>query len=228
MNTSNPVHASSEKTVSRIANLIILDRSGSMDSIRRQAIDGVNETLGTIRSAQRTTGLRHTVTLCSFCACEMRDTYVDIPAEEARNFTPDDYVPCCCTPLYDAIGRCCTQLKTRLGADAATTAVSVTIITDGYENASREWTEASVGSLIKSLQAEGWLFAYIGANQDTAKVSYNLNIRNHCSFTADADGTAAMFARERASREKWARNFEAPVSCADLSSINGDYFDVTD
>ena len=223
MKTSNS--DSSKKAVSRIANLIILDRSGSMGSIRRQTIDGVNETLGAIRSAQRTTGVPQTITLCSFCSCEMRDTYVDTPVDEARNFTPDDYVPCCCTPLYDAIGRCCTQLKTRIGADAATTAVSVTIITDGYENASREWTGASVASLIKSLQSEGWLFAYIGANQDTAQVSYNLNIKNHCSFEADAEGTEAMFAKERSSRMKWASKVSCHMPCSDLSSINEEYFE---
>lgn len=216
--------ASSEKTVSRIANLIILDRSGSMDSIRHQAIDGVNETLGSIRSAQRNTGVPQTITLCSFCSCEMRDTYVDTPIDEARNFTAEDYVPCCCTPLYDAIGRCCTQLKTRLGAEASSTAVSVTIITDGYENASREWTGNSVASLIKSLQAEGWLFAYIGANQDTAQVSYELNIKNHCSFEADAEGTAEMFAKERRSRSRWASKVSCQIPCSDLSSINDDYF----
>ena len=38
--------------ITPVYNLVILDKSGSMESIRKEAIDGYNETLGAIRAAQ--------------------------------------------------------------------------------------------------------------------------------------------------------------------------------
>ena len=47
----------------QVFNLVILDKSGSMESIRKEAIDGYNETLGAIRAAQ----LKHMDTQTTMC-----------------------------------------------------------------------------------------------------------------------------------------------------------------
>lgn len=203
-------------------NLIILDRSGSMSSIRNQAIGGVNETFDTIRRLQKTTEVKQFVSFTSFCSCSMHNTYDCVPIDEVSHITPTDYSPCCCTPLYDAIGQCCMRLKQHL-ASRQDCAVSVTIITDGYENASKEWSAASIRSLIEMLKKEGWLFAYIGANQDLAEVTFNLSIENTLSFAANESGTAEMFKKERRSRERW-MNRLTQDDCAPCRCMNG-YFD---
>ena len=60
----------------KVFNVIILDKSGSMSSIARQAVDGVNETIGSIRSAQeKNPDQEHIVTLVAFCGCEMKAMY---------------------------------------------------------------------------------------------------------------------------------------------------------
>ena len=57
----------------KVYNVIILDKSGSMSSIARQAIDGVNETIGSIKRAQeKNSDQQHLVTLVAFCGCEQR------------------------------------------------------------------------------------------------------------------------------------------------------------
>ncbi len=207
----------------KVYNLIILDRSGSMESIREATVAGINQTLDSIRKAADT-GLTQLVTIMPFCGCSMDDICHNAPIGRVTNLTSADFRPCCMTPLYDAIGRACTRLRKEIDGDHDS-AVSVTIITDGYENASREWDGHSVRSLIESLRAKGWMFAYIGANQDTAKVSFELSITNHMSFKANPADTKAMFARESKARTAWMgriRNVDTPDG---LAACNDNYFD---
>lgn len=64
----------------KIHNVIILDRSGSMESIRRQAVSGVNETVQAIRHAQEKDPMqKNTLTLVAFCSCSMQTIYDDAP-----------------------------------------------------------------------------------------------------------------------------------------------------
>ena len=55
----------------KVFNLIILDKSGSMSTIADAAIAGFNETVGGIRSAQKQFAdtQEHYVSLLPFCAC---------------------------------------------------------------------------------------------------------------------------------------------------------------
>jgi hypothetical protein len=209
--------------ITQTHNLIILDRSGSMTSIQRQAIAGVNETIGTIRCMSRKTDMRQLVTLTSFCSCSMIDHYLNDDVVNVKPITDKDYQPCCCTPLYDAIGMCCTRLERQIG-ERNDVAVSVTIITDGYENNSKEWHEASVKALIERLKEKGWLFAYIGANQNMMDVRYRMSIDNTMAFEATPDGTRRMFNEERSSRMAWHEKVSHCCSIQECKEVNDDYF----
>jgi hypothetical protein len=167
--------------------------------------------------------MRQLVTLTSFCSCKLLDHYINADVMHVRKLTSKDYSPCCCTPLYDAIGRCCTRLDNQIG-ERNDVAVSVTIITDGYENASREWSASAVRKLIERLKAKGWLFAYIGANQNLEEVKYSLSINNTLPFVADEEGTIAMFEQERNSRREWANSVKCCESTQECGAVNLDYF----
>ena len=122
----------------KVFNVIILDKSGSMSSIARQAVDGVNETIGSIRSAQeKNPDQEHIVTLVAFCGCEMKAIYDNVPVSKVKTLTDKDYRPCCMTPLYDAVGTTITRVHALKSMNSESLAL-VTIITDGYENASHE------------------------------------------------------------------------------------------
>ncbi len=191
------------KNESVIHNVIILDKSGSMDSIRTQAVGGVNETLGTIRAQQKANpDTAQLVTIVAFCSCEMTKIVDSKPISQVKNLNLDDYQPCCCTPLYDAVGT--TIVKThRLVEGNSSASVSVTIITDGYENDSHEFDFPTASRLIAQYKKEGWLFAYIGADHDVEAVAYSLHIDNALCFAKTAEGTRDMFERERNSRKAW-------------------------
>ena len=165
----------------KIYNVIILDKSGSMSTIAKQAVDGVNETLGGIRSSQLKDPTQDNyVTLVAFCGCELRTIYDNTPIAEVRDITPNDYRPCCMTPLYDAVGTTITRLHPIVTDNKG--AAAVTIITDGYENASHEYSGKAIKDLIERYKNEGWMFAYIGADHDVEAVAAQMSIDNTLVF----------------------------------------------
>lgn len=197
-------------------NVVILDKSGSMSSIRKQAIDGVNETFGSIRSSQKKhPDMKQLVTLVAFCGCEQKVIYENTPIDEVKDITQNDYQPCCMTPLYDTIGNVCSRLHNKVKGDA-TASVAVTIITDGYENASREFSGKAIKALIEAYKEDGWMFAYIGADHDVEAVAFSLAIDNHMSFDKTETGTTQMFAKMSSSLNNYISAVEeASISCDD-------------
>lgn len=186
----------------RIFNLLILDESGSMSSIEKQAVDSVNETLQSVRAAQKKYEAEqdHFVSFVTFNSDGIKTVLDCVEAQKAEDITPAQFNPACCTPLYDAIGQSVNVLKKSV---AENDKVLVTIITDGYENASKEYNQASVKVLTEKLGKEGWTFAYIGANQDAMAVSHSMGIKNAMNFEASVCGTMAMSAKLTSSRERW-------------------------
>ena len=185
------------QTKTRIYNLIILDKSGSMQSIRRAAFDGCNEVLGGIKAAaeQHADTQEHFVSLMLFDTESMPYILDMVPAQELSLMTPDQFVPCACTPLLDAIGTSLTRLYAEVKKHERAIA-SVTIITDGYENASKEFTYKQIHQLIGQLkEEEGWNFAFMGANQDVTQVSIDLNIdvQNARAFEFSSEGATEAF-----------------------------------
>ena len=212
----------------KIYNLVILDASGSMHSIYTQALSGVNETLATIRMAQEEhPELQQYVTLASFSAGEhfLNRIYSALPIAEARNITREDYPLLGCTALYDAMGTCISELQQKVTHEDR---VLVTIITDGYENASRTWSGKQIKSLVQELRQMGWTFTYIGADQDVEKVAKTIGVQNSLRFSANAEETKVMFAKERKCRNKFYDTMSMFLAeaapCATLEESD-DYFD---
>ena len=173
----------------RIFNLIIIDESGSMCSIKKEAIDSVNETIQTIRSAQKKhEGQEHFVSLVTFND-DVKTVYDCVNVDDVKELDADTYRPDCCTALYDAMGVSLNALRRNVTDNDN---VLVTIVTDGYENASREYNGKSIKALVDELKAKGWVFAYIGANQDVEKVAASMSITNTMCFDTTSEGTVAM------------------------------------
>ena len=104
-------------------------------------------------------------------------------------------------------------------ADQTDYNVLVTILTDGEENASKEYNGRTIKQLIEDLKAKGWTFTYIGANQDVEKVGATLSITNTLSFQANEADMQQMFAKEKRAR----MNYSAKLSRNEQVSEN--YYD---
>ena len=188
----------------QVYNLVILDKSGSMESIKKEAIDGYNETLGAIRAAQlkHIDSQEHFVSLAAFCDCGIQMIYDKTPIKDAEKLTDKQYEPCCCTPLFDAIGKTVKKLKADV-KDVEDAAVLVTIITDGYENSSKEWTGPAIKKLIDECKEEGWMFSFIGAGEDVVKVATTISVTNTVVWEKTTKGTAEMFENENAAQGRF-------------------------
>ena len=111
---------------------MVVDESGSMEIIRKQALVGINETLETIRKMQKAhSELEQRVTLITFDSTHKNMVYDNVPADDARSLSMRDYRPCGGTPLYDAIGMGIAKINAQA---AEGDNVLVTIVTDGEEN----------------------------------------------------------------------------------------------
>ena len=185
----------------KVFNVIILDRSGSMECIRQAAVDGFNETLAGIKKAQEKFAdtQDHFVSLVTFCSCETKHVYDKTPVAEAKPLNIEDFQPCCSTPLYDAMGFTLTAMHKQI-KDIEDVAVVVTIITDGYENASKEYNGSSIKALVETLRKEGWTFTYMGANQDSMEVAMSMSIRNARNFDYSSEGTRTSMRKDTTTR----------------------------
>lgn len=226
-----------KNTKTQVFNVIILDRSGSMQSIRDAAIDSFNETLAGIRKAQERFAdtQQHFVSLLTFCECEKNYIYDKAPVAETRPLTRDDYRPCCSTPLYDAMGFTLTSMRNYV-SKIEDHLVVVTIITDGHENASKEYTGSAVKKLVEELKGEGWTFTYMGANQNAVEIAFTLSIRNSRNFAATNDGIHNIMAKDSSTRmnlfsrlaQLKQNEFESDAAPMTLSERNACYSSMAD
>lgn len=196
-----------EKT--KVHNLIIIDASGSMSAIYQAALMGLNETIDTIQQAKEAApGVEQRVSLLSFNSggIPLHYVYDNVGADEAHHLGEKDYMTRGNTALYDAIGESASRLESQVAEGEK---VLVTIITDGMENSSKEWTRNSVKALVERLSQKGWVFTYIGANQSAEEVSASMSIKNSMNWNSTLEGTAQMFRQEAKSRAQFYMNLEA-------------------
>lgn len=162
---------------------IILDRSGSMSSVRDATISGFNEFVLGQKSAAGTANL----TLIQFDSENSQEVVFDRAINEIPKLTAEQFVPRGGTPLHDAMGRAITELGAKIlrtpEAERPGKVVIVTM-TDGQENASREYESKKIAAMIKHQQdVYKWQFLFLGANQDAILTGERLGIHAMNSVT---------------------------------------------
>jgi hypothetical protein len=157
--------------------IIILDESGSMESCKTDTISGVNLFLN---NQKRISGEAN-VTLVKFS-----DYYKiindSIPLDKIVYLDEKNYTPANMTALLDAVGKTINSIGKRLAdtpeADRPEKVIFA-VITDGYENASHEFSRKHVFDMV-SLQKEkySWEFIFLGADIDAwgAEIGITMNI----------------------------------------------------
>jgi len=165
---------------------LVLDETGSMESVRDQTISGYNEYLATLKKQGNTV-----FTLVKFDSTKVETVHDAVPIKDVPELTMDTYVPGQMTPLYDAIGRTIKTVDTLKGKPN----VIFTILTDGYENASVEYSNTQIADMITERQDKrGWTFAFLGANQDAWAVSQGLGMVRGNTMTYNQAKTGQVFA----------------------------------
>jgi len=144
---------------------VILDRTGSMESIRDDTVGGFNTFIKNQKAEPGTA----TLTLVQF---DSQDPYEVIhhfkPIGEIPELTRDTFVPRGSTPLLDALGRGINDLETCLGGieeEVRPSKVVMVVVTDGQENSSREFHKDQIEKMIKErTEKNGWQFVFLSAD----------------------------------------------------------------
>ncbi len=175
---------------------VLLDRSGSMSSMRSEVIGGFNALV----AEQQADGPDARITLVQFDSQGPQDVLIDAQRiSRARPLSEATFVPRGGTPLLDATGQLIAKASVReyerevLGKRRE--AITFITITDGHENQSREYGRRDIVRLVNEKEARGWTFAFLGAGLDAygEAGSMGYDPRSIQSFAPDGRGAGAAF-----------------------------------
>jgi hypothetical protein len=170
--------------------VFLLDRSGSMQSIKSDVIGGFHAFLAEQREADG----HCAVTLAQFDH-EYEVVYRGVPLANVPRL---ELSPRGRTALLDSMGKLITDTAAEideLPEEVKPGTVVVAIMTDGHENASVEWQRPAIKALVEQQTNDhGWEFLYMGADQDAVEVGKGLGVKAEHAVT---------YGRGK-SREAWA------------------------
>lgn len=174
---------------------VILDRSGSMAAIRDDVVGGFN----TFLSQQQQEPGHATLSLVQFDSQNPYEVLLHFtPLADVPPLSAERYVPRASTPLLDALGRGIADLDATLAALPAAQRpeqVVVVVVTDGLENASREFSHAQVRALLTAHEAQGWQFVFLSADLNAVAEAEAIGFaaERSMAFDPNRSGTQAMW-----------------------------------
>lgn len=174
--------------------IFILDCSGSMDGLQEQTIKGFNDMI--LKQKECEGDVYVTTVLFND---KVKKLHNAIPLKELQPLTEKDYQVSGYTALLDAVGQTILSMIQRqkhAQPDKRADKVMFIITTDGMENASREFTYASLKRLINAQKTNyQWEFIFLGANIDAEETAMKFGInRNRTSnFISDSKGTTLNY-----------------------------------
>lgn len=176
--------------------VILIDRSGSMQSIASDVIGGFNQFL----AAQQSDGSDARVTLVQFDSQDPQEVVVaGAPISEVVPLSEATFVPRAGTPLLDATGRLISRISAneagRVSAGLPAEDILFVSITDGEENESNEFSLEQVRELIAAKSKAGWNFVFLSAALDAYADARAMGVHAGATqaFAADRDGVDHAF-----------------------------------
>lgn len=152
---------------------IVLDRSGSMADSKEITIQALNTYLEDLKKESERPGF---ITLSTFDSRSIDIPITKVSLEEIAYFPENILLPRGRTPLYDAIGIAIYDLE-NINESSDDSKVLV-IVTDGLENASKEYSYDDVRKKIEEKEEAGWLIIYLGADHDAFNQSTSLGFNS--------------------------------------------------
>lgn len=154
---------------------IVLDKSGSMETIAPETISSFNEQIQTIK--RESVGMDTKIILVTFND-HVNKLFFNVSVDNLQPLTTENYIPDGMTAMYDGICKTINDMESELSdINDPETAVLFTIITDGAENSSKAFNSVDVSDRIKRLkETKRWTFNLVGANIDLGKAAVDLNI----------------------------------------------------
>lgn len=172
----------------------LLDRSGSMSSIKSQTIEGFNTYLAGLKAER---GAKIDFTFLQFDSVGIDKVHVATPVAEVPLLTDATFEPRAGTPLIEACIKTINAVETSLRHRDDSPRVVICFQTDGEENQSgAEYTWDRLSTLIAAKKGAGWEFIFMGAGIDAYQQarSMGIGVANTVSYGKGHDHTIAAFA----------------------------------
>lgn len=158
--------------------LMIIDESGSMMNLKKATEESHLGILQKIKSeCTEMPNLNQFVNTWVFDSNRIEEIQTLTKIQVDDTLKPIDLRPNGSTPLFDAIGKACTQLEIIMGNlkfQPEDTMVTVAVFTDGEENSSRIFTQGEVKRLVSRLKTQGWSFNYYGTDTSVEEMKERL------------------------------------------------------
>lgn len=166
--------------------VFILDRSGSMCGLESDTIGGFNSVI------EKQKGIEGEAVVTTVLFDDKYEILHDrININGIKKMTEDQYYVRGCTALLDAIGKTINKIgnvQKNTAGDMRAEKVIITIITDGMENASREYSYSKIKNMITRQQEKyGWEFMFLGANIDAVAEAGKMGISEDRAVTYEND-----------------------------------------
>lgn len=179
--TKKTAKAKAKKTTAKTHNetthiIAILDRSGSMQSVAKDAIGGYNNFLAEQRKG------KDKATITGYLFDDQFEKLYSgnvLNIKDVPDLTDKEFIPRNSTALLDAIGKAVAEFK---ASGNKADKVLVIIVTDGEENASREFSRKDIADLISFQKKHGWQFLFLCSTEDALMTSASLNISANNTF----------------------------------------------
>lgn len=203
----------------------VIDESGSMGPTKDATISGINEQIQQIQKdfGSKTDDIETIVSLIKFNATPTA-VFMHKPLAELKEITAEDYTPGGNTGMYDAVGFAINKLKDRKDIDKETTSSLLIVVSDGEENASKEFTSESLAAVVGKLnETKRWTITYLGANQDLSKVSKSTRVSygNMASFDSS---TSKGMARGFAVNARAVSHYASALQSAELNYVADNFY----
>ena len=200
--------------------LLIVDASSSMNPLTKSTISGVNEQIDSIKQLEKEfPNQKYNMSFIHF-SDSVTIEYANRQSSALEHISESNYRCSGMTALLDAIGVGVRNLNEKIGDKIASgeAAAVVVIITDGEENASREFDGPKVKSMIEELQATNrWTFTFVGANIDSISTAsrYGIDVKNVMQFSGDELSNKKVYASMTKSFKSRAMSMDSGVYQAD-------------
>jgi hypothetical protein len=171
----------------------VLDRSGSMSSVAKDAIGGYNSFIDEQKK------LKDEATLSAVLFDDKYEPLYDgkvLAIKDVPVLTNKEFIPRGSTGLFDAIGKSINDYKATADPKKNEKVLMV-IITDGHENSSKEFTQKDIADLIAYQKKQDWQFIFLCSTEDAITVSSSLNISkgNTFQFMNTSLGNKEMYSK---------------------------------
>jgi len=193
-----------EKITQRTIVSFVLDESGSMHNVRIDTVDGLNDYIKELKTDPSKTLLR----LQTFNSAGFRVAYDFADISEVKEMDYSHYRPGGLTPLLDSVARSIRETEEYVeNFSGDNSQVIVTVMTDGLENCSQEYSYEVVKDMIDAKKKLGWVFTYLGANHDVWSVASKMGINREDTRKYDSQNPKGAFAhsarRAMNIKERW-------------------------